>query len=517
MAFWNPAEIVGEHPYPLAASLYSEIVLKRSWNVGITQLGYTDIKEKLYVSILGRIYINVNNAFLSLLPQCLPITLKKRLVKTYVKRLENDPSLHDKVEFEIIPNCFNFSFDTEFSKNDYSEYSSEELQRVKQSIQDQTIAILRKWREYIKTAQQICEREIPELQKNYSDLSSQEKIRIALDLFTNCSNTDIPHFAAAARMTFISRSILLSLKREHLLTKQEYLSIVSSITTFAPVSQKIKSILGDRGHLRTGTYDITQLPYAKNRVIGDNPVRVKALKSSIISKKLMVKIEEIVQKYQLTVTATEFLDFLITVSSKREYFKFLFTRQISFGLELLADAGKEWGIERNDLAFLTINDLRKITSLPADEIYAYVEKRVAVLKRKRLFHKLFSFPDCLFSKKDYEIVPIFASKPNFITNKKIASPIVVLTNKNKVIANTLLKGKIVLVESTDPGFDWIFEQQIVGLVTKYGGVGSHMAIRCNEYGIPAALGCGSVLYDQLINAKSILLDCERKTVFPMLH
>ena len=30
----------------------------------------------------------------------------------------------------------------------------------------------------------------------------------------------------------------------------------------------------------------------------------------------------------------------------------------------------------------------------------------------------------------------------------------------------------------------------------YGGANSHMAIRCAEFNIPAAIGCGTLIYDQ---------------------
>jgi len=64
-----------------------------------------------------------------------------------------------------------------------------------------------------------------------------------------------------------------------------------------------------------------------------------------------------------------------------------------------------------------------------------------------------------------------------------------------------------LLENGDPGYDWIFTKNIAGLITKYGGVASHMSIRCAEFGLPAAIGCGS-LFDKLKNSSSILLDCE---------
>ena len=46
------------------------------------------------------------------------------------------------------------------------------------------------------------------------------------------------------------------------------------------------------------------------------------------------------------------------------------------------------------------------------------------------------------------------------------------------------------IENADPGFDFIFSHNIKGLITAFGGPNSHMSIRCNEFGIPAAIGIG---------------------------
>ena len=75
-----------------------------------------------------------------------------------------------------------------------------------------------------------------------------------------------------------------------------------------------------------------------------------------------------------------------------------------------------------------------------------------------------------------------------------------------------LHDKIVLIENADPGFDWIFSQDIAGLITKYGGANSHMAIRCAEFGIPAAIGCGEQRYDLLKKGKKIRLDCAARVI-----
>ena len=75
-----------------------------------------------------------------------------------------------------------------------------------------------------------------------------------------------------------------------------------------------------------------------------------------------------------------------------------------------------------------------------------------------------------------------------------------------------LMDKIVLIESADPGYDWLFGSGIIGLITKYGGSASHMAIRAAELGLPAAIGCGEIIYDQVVVADLIELDCAGQLV-----
>ena len=73
--------------------------------------------------------------------------------------------------------------------------------------------------------------------------------------------------------------------------------------------------------------------------------------------------------------------------------------------------------------------------------------------------------------------------PNFVTQKEVNAQ-VALHNDREV------EGKIVLIKSADPGFDYLFAKNIAGLITCYGGANSHMAIRASELGLPAAIGVG---------------------------
>jgi len=110
------------------------------------------------------------------------------------------------------------------------------------------------------------------------------------------------------------------------------------------------------------------------------------------------------------------------------------------------------------------------------------------------------------------VVPFQTSNPNFITHKKITAEVVFLESYED---SKSLKDKIVLIENADPGYDWIFTLSIAGLITKYGGANSHMAIRCAEFAIPAAIGCGEAIFDELINVRHLALDCSACLISPI--
>ena len=69
-----------------------------------------------------------------------------------------------------------------------------------------------------------------------------------------------------------------------------------------------------------------------------------------------------------------------------------------------------------------------------------------------------------------------------------------------------------MIKNADPGYDYIFNYGIKGLITQYGGANSHMAIRCLEYSIPAAIGVGNIKFENLKKSKKIIIDCYKKEI-----
>ena len=101
-------------------------------------------------------------------------------------------------------------------------------------------------------------------------------------------------------------------------------------------------------------------------------------------------------------------------------------------------------------------------------------------------------------------------KGNFVTLKECFGDILML--KTHLINTKNLKNKIIFIESADPGYDFIFNFNIKGLVTKYGGLNSHMSIRCLELNIPAVIGIGEKKYNDLTNGNKIFINCEKEII-----
>ena len=119
-----------------------------------------------------------------------------------------------------------------------------------------------------------------------------------------------------------------------------------------------------------------------------------------------------------------------------------------------------------------------------------------------------NLPDVISSSRDIYNFEINVSKGNFINKGSVITKTVIY---KKGLDLNSLNDKIVLVENADPGYDFLFTYNIKGLITKYGGPNSHMAIRCLEENILACIGYGS-LFNEINDNQNLKLDCDNKKI-----
>ena len=79
MPDWNPAEIIGLSPKPLARSLYQFLITSSIWNEARASMGYKSLINKELMYIIGNTpYIDVRKSFNSLSSVPQPHNFKAR-------------------------------------------------------------------------------------------------------------------------------------------------------------------------------------------------------------------------------------------------------------------------------------------------------------------------------------------------------------------------------------------------------------------------------------------------------
>ncbi len=520
MLFWNPAEIIGHTPSNLAYSLYDRIIMRKAWNIGLVPLGYPNLfPNNLMVRILYKPYVNVNLAFRVLTPDIIPKNMYEKLQGYYIEMLKSDNSLHDKAEFEIVFSCYDFNLETRLSTLLESGFTNKEIDSLRISLVSFTNKILRDYNNYYQDCCKLINEldaynQIP-LNTRKVLLAKEKNAYIIKDLVDTCQKLGTIPFATIARLAFIAKAMILSLQSAGVINRDELDIIMNSFNTVATeLAQDTNNLTDGKitvdtfnkkyGHLRLGTYDIEKRRYDSLQKF-PIPTHKMIIKQTVVTEDIKEKINSFLSSSDLEVDFDRLYNFASIFISSREYFKFVFTRTLSDALELIKEAGKIAGIPQNDLSLLEIKDVFAIFDSNSEVIK---EKIITKKKECELFDSII-LPPIIFGSNDFYIIQSLESQPNFVTSKTVEGNVFILKGNSK--QEKSLDGKIIFIENADPGFHWIFSRNIKGLVTKYGGAASHMAICCAEFNVPAAIGCGE-LYDRMKMRERIILDCSKRVI-----
>lgn len=523
MPDWNPAEIVGTTPKPLAISLYQYVITDEVWRVQRKSFGYRDsFPQPLVITLAGQPYIDTKASFNSFIPASLKEATAQKLLKYYIERLAQNPELHDKVEFQIAFTCFSFDLKDRLNVLKDSGFSTTEIDEIFESLRTQT-------EEIINPKNNLIQNELNEIAalKSYDcDKVSNENpanFFLIYELLELCKSKGTLPFAKLARCAFIATDLLKSLVRLHVITVKEYDNFFNSLETVATDftvglnnlrAQKISlnDFLQKFGHLRPGTYDICSKRYdeAPEHYFGNNDSYIEAETHTQIHFELTAKqhqlITELLVESKLNITVEELMNFIKLSIINREYSKFIFTQKLSDAIKHIETIGTSLGIDREDLSYLSIeNILLQIKNYQSNELIKDEYKDIiAKNKIKYLLTKGIKLPHHITNSKQVECFWQIDGKPNYITEKNITAEVVALNENSDSVS---IKNKIVMIENADPGYDWIFGHGIKGLITVYGGANSHMAIRSAEFGLPAIIGCGEKIGNKLRKAKVVELNC----------
>jgi glutamine kinase len=531
MPDWNPAEMIGVVPHPLAMSLYRELITKRIWSLAREKMGYRQMPNvELMISLFGRAYIDVRNSINSFIPAGLSDDISIKVANAYINRLDRFPFLHDKLEFDVVHTAYDFDFDKKFeerypgvlSKGEKLEYRGALRNITKLALGSSYSSSLNKAIRDIEKLKTLQKKKY-EIGKN--SFSIADRISSLID---ECQNFGTLPFSIIARHGFIAENLLRSAITNNAVSSDRIKEFKCSFGTISgEMSQDFQKVLNNNltkekyllkyGHLRPGSYDILSLNYNNRKDLFEGKLR-KQMPDNIdfiLTEKEILSINILLREHGFDrVKANDIFDYAKKAIIGREYAKFVFTKHLSDIIENIASWGELQGFSREELAMLTINDVLSILLAPLtkDKKSFYI-KKIKKAKNNYSVAASFKLNYLIRSVRDIHIVPMQRNTPNFIGNKRVEADVVELTPYLKNIP--VLDNKIVCIEGADPGYDWIFTRNISGLITKYGGANSHMAIRCSEYNLPAAIGCGEQPFNRVVLAKKCLLDCQRKKIEPI--
>ncbi len=519
MPDWNPAEMIGIRPKPLAMSLYREIITDNIWAYQRDNYGYRNLRSfPLMVDFCGLPYIDVRVSFNSFIPAELDEMISEKLVNYYLERLEKDPSKHDKVEFDIVFSCYTLDLPERIRILAEYGFTSEETEAVITSLRNITNRIINHetglWRkDYEKI--RVLEKRYEEVMS--SDLGDLEKIYWLLE---DCKRYGTLPFAGLARAAFIAVQLLQSLVNKKIISEKDYELFMAGVETVSSnMNRDFKelsrhSFLKKYGHLRPGTYDITSPRYDEAPELyfdwnkEDSEEKVSSGEVFRLSLKQMQSLTDALTENGLNNNILELMDFIKRVIEGREYGKFVFTRNLSKAIQILGKIGEKYGISREECAYMNIQAVRELYMSTKDTEMNL--KRAAQKGREEYeLTKSVTLPPLILNAEDVWSFYYPDTEPNYITLGCVAGETLVLEGS---VDSKEIKDKILLIQSADPGYDWIFAHGIRGFITKYGGANSHMAIRAGELGIPAVVGVGTKRFERYRKARILEINSLAKNV-----
>jgi adenylylsulfate kinase-like enzyme/phosphohistidine swiveling domain-containing protein len=518
MPDWNPAEIVGLRPTPLAMTLYQDLVTDAIWAYQRDNYGYKNLRSfPLMVSFHGLPYIDVRVSFNSFVPRDVGGDLAERLVNYYIDRLVSRPGLHDKVEFEIIFSCYTLDLPERIAVLERNGFSRDDVATLTEALRRLTNRII-----HGETGLWKQDRDkIDILAARVSEISDAriDKISRIYWLLEDCKRYGTLPFAGLARAGFIAVQLLRSLVATGVLDQAEYAAFLANLETvgsrighdFATLHRE--QFLKRYGHLRPGTYDILSPRYDEAPDLyfdwsAPQPPQ-PAVPRFALSVPQLRQIERLLHEHQFDHDVLGLIDFIKAGIEGREYAKFTFSRSLSNALSLIRQLGEEHGISVEDCAFIDFAAIRALYH-EAGSVRARLRDSIDEGKRRHALTRSLVLPPLLTSPQDVYGFHLPPSQPNFITQNCVTAPTSSIADPPDTISGTIL-----FLPSADPGFDWIFTRGISGFVTQFGGVNSHMAIRAGELGVPAVIGAGETLYQRWSAAQVLCLDCGNRQVRPI--
>jgi glutamine kinase len=455
-------------------------------------------------------------------------------VDACIARLRGEPHLHDKIEFEVTPTCMSFDWAIHAGRMREAGLDPAAVERFRDGLRGLTAAMIAGGDaavrlhmgeiEWLAAARAVTVSRPPE--------GAPALARAVRDHIERCERHGVEPFAILARYAFVSLALLRSLRDRGAITDEEMSLVLRSVPTVATeTAHALEESAAGRlpraafsalyGHLRSNSYEITAPNYAASldRMLpaaGRPAARTAAdadadpRRADEIFARHAAAIDSLLAEAGLPGDSPSLLAFVRASIAARERAKFEFMKDLDLTLGAIAAFGERLKLTADEMSFVPVSEILAYSTDSLTSSTAARLRRTSGHNRKRSdLTAALRLPDLITGPREVAAFRQETWQPNFVTTRRIVARPAFLEGDAEP-GN--LDGAIVLIRSADPGYDWIFSHRVAGLITQFGGIGSHMAIRAAEFGIPAAIGCGATLFDRLAGADRIELDCANRLV-----
>jgi glutamine kinase len=504
MPDWNPAEMIGLHPRPLALSLYRSLITDLTWAEARKRYGYRDLcGTPLLMDFAGLPYIDVRASAASLLPAGVPDAVAHKLVDHAVDTLAANPHLHDKLESQVVVSAHGLRTDTRMASLDV-------LDNAERSAFTDTLRALT---DRLVTSDLVWH-DLDQLRGLDSGPVFSGPAGVA-QLVTRCVQFGTLPFAGLARAAFVATELLDDLVTEGVLDPADKAAFIASLDL---VSSELRrgfatldrdAFLKRYGHLRPGTYDILSPRYDEQPEVyfdwsapREDVAPPPEFRLTGVQR---LEVERLIRAAGLSFGADRLLEFAGSAIRGRELAKFEFTRVLSDVLVAVRRLGEQCGLDAAEMSYVDIQAVATLTGNPRDNR----EILCRAIERGRERHDLgqsVSLPPLITGPADVWSFRSQDTRPNFVTRGRAVGPVA------DIDAGDPPEGAIAMIASADPGYDWLFARGIAGLVTAFGGVNSHMALRALELGVPAVIGVGEAQFRRWTKAAGLDIDAASELV-----
>ena len=416
MANWKPAELLGMNPRPLDCSLYNSFITKEKWNEGISMLGYGGSINGIMQKVGNKPYISVDYSIDGLTPKGIEENVKFKLKEYYIRKLREKPSLHERLEIDLIFNCYDFSTADrlrELQKED-AHFTDGEIAGISAALKTVTEDMIKSYdswvvkdkeeldkltalRQEIRSYHPLEETNIMKLYKYVNDLVE------AIDAYGSLQ------YIRQSGCEMVAKSLLNSLAEKKYFTREDMYRFVSGIETVEIKFEKdiVRYIHGEisteefnetYGHLRYKPYDIRTDCYKHMKLEGI----FDGMDKTELDREAYELDEDILDKAirmaGLDITPKELMHFITSSIENRAYFRFEYIKSISLILDMIVVMGELTGIDREDMSYL---ELSEITAYHSRDSY------IQIIQSRRDMYHAYSYlvlPEIIFNVGDIDVI-----------------------------------------------------------------------------------------------------------------